>query len=115
VSAVAERFSEIPFDIDGVFWSHRGENCTFDAMVEELGLRSEALDRFATIVRAADTARLDLVPEAAGFLAACLGLSRSYRDDLEQLAAGLQLCDVYRWCRDGVDETHNWPSSGKPA
>ena len=72
VEAVADRFKATPFDIDGVFWSHRGERCTFDTMIEEFGLRSEPLDLLALIVRAADTARLDLVPQAAGFLAASL-------------------------------------------
>ncbi|TIU57019.1 MAG: sulfurtransferase, partial [Mesorhizobium sp.] len=61
VPAVADRFAAVPFDIDNVFWSHRGERCTFDTMIEEFGLRSEALDRLALIVRAADTARLDMV------------------------------------------------------
>ena len=28
-----------------VFWSHRGERCTFDVMVEEFGLATEPLDR----------------------------------------------------------------------
>jgi rhodanese-related sulfurtransferase len=114
VVAVGDRFRAVPFDIDDVFWSHRGERCTFDTMIEEFGLRSEALDRLAAIVRAADTARLDLVPQAAGFLAASLGLSRMYRDDLEQLDAGMLLYDAfYRWCRDATEETHNWPSVGK--
>jgi rhodanese-related sulfurtransferase len=74
VTAVAERFAATPFDIDGVFWSHRGDRCSFDIMIEEFGLRSDALYRLADIVRGADTARLDLVPQAAGFLAASLGL-----------------------------------------
>jgi len=114
VPAVAERFGATPFDIEGVFWSHRGEGCTFDTMLEEFGLRSTALDRLALIVRAADTARLDMVPQAAGFLAASLGLSRMYRDDLEQLNAGMLLYDAfYRWCRDAVEETHNWPAPGE--
>lgn len=114
VTAVAERFSATPFDIDDVFWSHRGEHCTFDTMIEEFGLVSGPLDRLAMIVRAADTARLDLVPQAEGFLAASLGLSRMYRDDLEQLEAGMILYDAfYRWCRDATEETHNWPSSPK--
>lgn len=114
VLAAADRFSAVPFDIDDVFWSHRGERCTFDTMIEEFGLRSEALDRLALIVRAADTARLDLVPQAAGFLAAALGLSRMFRDDLEQLKAGMLLYDAFfRWCRDATDETHNWPSGSK--
>jgi rhodanese-related sulfurtransferase len=117
VEAVAERFTATPFDIDAqVFWSHRGEKCTFDVMVEEFGLATEPLLRLATIVRAADTARLDLAPEAPGLLAASLGLSRMYADDLEQLEAGMALYDAfYRWCRDATDETHNWPIAGKPA
>src|ERR1700726_3155349 len=39
VHGVAERFNGAPFDIEGVFWSHRGELCTFDTMLDELGLR----------------------------------------------------------------------------
>ena len=114
VQAVADRFGAVPFDIDGVFWSHRGERCSFDTMIEEFDLRNEALDRLALIVRAADTARLDLAPQAAGFLAASLGLSRMFRDDLEQLEAGMLFYDAFfRWCRDAADETHNWPAGGK--
>jgi rhodanese-related sulfurtransferase len=113
VSAVAERFGATPFDIEDVFWSHRGEGCTFDTMVEEFGLRSsDALARLALIVRGADTARLDLAPQSAGLLAASLGFSRMFRDDLPQLDAAMALYDAfYRWSRDAVAETHNWPSS----
>jgi rhodanese-related sulfurtransferase len=111
VPAVAERFNATPFDIDGVFWSHRGPNCTFDTMIEELGLNSEPLQQLATIVRGADTARLDLAPEAAGLLAASLGYSRMYKDDLKQLEAAMNLYDAfYRWCREATAETHNWPT-----
>ena len=111
VEGVAERFGAVPFDIENVHWSHRGELCTFDAMIEEFGLRTEALRHLATIVRAADTDRLDLSPEAPGLLAASLGLSRMYSDDLEQLEAGMLLYDAfYRWCRDATSETHNWQS-----
>jgi hypothetical protein len=67
-------------------------------------------------VRAADTARLDLAPEAPGLLAASLGLSRMYADDLEQLEAGMTLYDAfYRWRRDASNETHNWPTNKKGA
>jgi rhodanese-related sulfurtransferase len=116
VVAVGERFGAAPFDIEGVYWSHRGELCTFDVMVEEFGLSSAPLDRLARIVRGADTARPDLEPEAAGLLAASLGLSRMYADDLDQLEAGMALYDAfYRWCRDAADETHNWPTTRKGA
>lgn len=112
VEAVAERFNATPFDIEGVRWSHRGELCTFDVMVEAFGLATPALLKLARIVRGADTARLDMAPEAAGLLAASLGLSRMYADDLKQLDAGMLLYDsFYRWCRDAGDETHNWPSA----
>jgi rhodanese-related sulfurtransferase len=112
VAAVADRFNATAFDIENTHWSHRGDLCTFDVMIEEFGLTTEALLRLATIVRGADTARLDLVPEAAGLLAASLGLSRMYADDLEQLDAGMILYDAfYRWCRDATEETHNWPTN----
>jgi rhodanese-related sulfurtransferase len=112
VLAVAEQFNAAPFDIEKVFWSHRGEACTFDTMIEEFGLQSEALQRLALIVRAADTARPDLAPEAEGLLAASLGYSRMYKDDLAQLDAAMVLYDAfYRWSRDAYEETHNWPST----
>lgn len=115
VLAVSERFSATPFDIDDVFWSHRGGRCTFDTMLEEFGLDIAPLQHLANIVRGADTARLDLAPEAAGLLAISLGYSRMYRDDLEQLDAAMTVYDgLYRWCRDATDETHNWPST-KPS
>lgn len=110
--AVSERFEAAPFDIEGVYWSHRGELCTFDVMIEEFGLGTQPLLRLAAIVRGADTARLDLAPEAPGLLAASLGLSRMYDNDLEQLEAGMLLYDAfYRWCRDATAETHNWPTN----
>ena len=112
VEAVAETFGATPFDIERAYWSHRGDKCTFDVMIEELGLASDALKRLALIVRAADTARLDLAPESYGLLAASLGLSRMYGDDHEQLEAGMTLYDAfYRWRRDATGETHNWPTN----
>ena len=109
---VADRFDAIPFDVEDVFWSHRDEMCTFDTMVEEFGLKSEAIEKLASIVRGADTSRHDLAPEAAGLLAVSLGLSRMYRDDLQQLDAGMTVYDaLFRWARDATDETHNWPNN----
>jgi rhodanese-related sulfurtransferase len=112
VLAVAEQFNAAPFDIENVFWSHRGKTCTFDTMIEEFGLDSEALRRLAVIVRGADTAKPELAPQAEGLLAASLGYSRMYKDDLTQLHAAMGFYDAfYRWCRDAHAETHNWPST----
>src|SRR5262245_2268793 len=115
VGEVAERFAATPFDVENVFWSHRGEKCTFDVMVEEFGLGTEPMLRLAAIVRGADPGRFDAAPQAAGLLPASLGLSRMYSDDLAQLDAGMTLYDAfYRWCRDATDETHTWHSAKKP-
>jgi rhodanese-related sulfurtransferase len=112
--AVAERFAGGAFDIEGedVFWSHRGDLCTFDVMVQEFGLSGfEPLQRLAIIVRGADTARPDLAPQASGLLAASLGLSRMFDDDLAQLEAGMLIYDaLFRWARDAVQERHDWVS-----
>jgi rhodanese-related sulfurtransferase len=114
VLAVAEHFGATPFDIEGVQYSHRGDFCSFDAILDDFGLRTEALDRLALVVRGADTDRHDLAPEAAGLLAISVGLSRQYRNDEDQLEAGILLYDaLYRWARDGFDEGHDWPL-GRP-
>lgn len=107
VSGVADRFKATAFDIADTFWSDRGDKCTFDVMLEEFGLGADALLRLALIVRGADTGRLDLAAQSAGLLAASLGYSRMYRDDLQQLEAAMAHYDaLYRWCRDAVAETH---------
>ncbi|MDR6787583.1 rhodanese-related sulfurtransferase [Sphingomonas sp. BE138] len=114
VLTVAAQQQAEPFDIadERVFWTHRGERCTFDVMVETFGLDAhEPLMRLATIVRGADTDRVDLVPEAAGLLAISLGLSRLHSDDHVQLEAGMAVYDaLYRWCRDAQGERHDWSS-----
>ena len=114
VVGVADRFGAAPFDIegDGIRWSHDGDRCTFDVMLDGLGLAGvKPLAHLAMIVRGADTGRPDIIPEAAGLVALSLGLSRMYADDLEQLDAGMLVYDaLYRWCRDATGETHDWVS-----
>ena len=118
VLTVASQQQAEPFDVsdERVLWSHRGDRCTFDVMIEAFGLAShEPLARLAPIVRGADTNRLDLAPEAAGLLAISLGLSRVHADDHVQLEAGMAVYDaLYRWSRDAQGETHDW-SSHQPA
>ena len=106
VALVAEKFEATAFDCDSAPFAHKGAACTFDALLDHFALHSPALDRLAQVVRAADTGRHD-VPQAAGLLALSVGLSRQYKDDHAQLAAALPLYDaLYRWARDGADETH---------
>jgi hypothetical protein len=110
VLAVAADAGAIPYDIPGVEHSHVGERCSFDAFLEKYSLTDPALRQLAVIVRGADTARLDLAPQASGLLAISLGLSSVYADDHEMLRHGLVLYDaLYAWCRDCQAEAHGWP------
>ncbi|HSN21864.1 MAG TPA: chromate resistance protein ChrB domain-containing protein [Usitatibacter sp.] len=90
----------VAFDLPGAPVTHRGERCSFDALLEDFDLHDAPLDRLARIVRGADTGRMDLAPECAGLLAASQGFSECYRDDGEMLAAAMPLYDaLYAWCR----------------
>ena len=110
VTGVADRFGAVPFDVPDVTFTHRQTGCTFDAFLDDFNLHGPALDKMADVIRAADTDRNDLVPQAAWLLALSVGLSRLYRDDAAQLEAGMLLYDaLFRWARDGQDETHGWP------
>lgn len=111
VKDVADETGAIPFDIKDVHYSHRGDDCSFDTLIAEFGLSDPPLLHLARIVRAADTARLDMEPEAAGLLALSLGLSAIESDDHAQLEKGMTLYDaLYGWCRYATQETHNWPA-----
>ena len=110
VLAMSEKLHAIPFDIPGVDFSHHGENCSFDSMIERFSLTDPALHRLADIVRGADTSRLELTAQSAGLYAISLGLSDLIDDDHALLEAGMTLYDaLYRWQRDLIGETHAWP------
>ena len=115
VQRVARESGAIPFDVEGVRLSHDGPLCSFDAFLAEYQLRDPALAEIATIVRGADTARLDLAPQAAGLLAISLGLSRNFADDHEMLRHGFVVYDaLYSWSRHARNETHTWNPQRTP-
>ena len=60
VLATAAATGAAPYDVPGGGVSHVGELCSFDAFLLKCPLIKPALDRLATIVRGANTARLDL-------------------------------------------------------
>ncbi len=114
VLGVADRYGATPFDVEDVHFSHRGPQCTFDTMLDEFALHSAPLDRLAEVVRATDTNTHEKSPQAAGLLAISVGLSRQYKDDVQQLDAGMAIYDaLYRWARDGQGEGHDWPNERK--
>ena len=111
----AEESRATPFDVEGVELSHEGPLCSFDAFLAKYELRDPALGDLATIVRGADTARLDLAPQCAGLLAISLGLSQLYEDDHEQLRHGFVVYDaLYVWLTKARGETHTWNPQQHP-
>jgi hypothetical protein len=110
VLKVAAQTGAIPYDIPGVEMTHVGELCSFDAFLGKYALVEPALQQLATIVRGADTSRLDLAPQSAGLYAVSLGLSQVFADDHEMLRHGLVVYDaLYAWCKSCQAETHHWP------
>jgi hypothetical protein len=111
----ATALNAVAYDIPGAPVSHVSALCSFDALLAGFGLSDPALQRLATIVRGADTDRLDLAPQSAGLLALSLGMSRTHDVDAQMLEAMVPVYDaLYAWCVDAVagqDEQHNW----KPA
>lgn len=110
VLKVAAETGATPYDIPGVEMTHVGELCSFDAFIAKHALDEPALQQLATIVRGADTSRLDLAPQSAGLYAVSLGLSQVFKDDHEMLRHGMVVYDaLYAWCNTCQPETHNWP------
>ena len=109
VKRLAAELGATPFDVEGVELSHDGPLCSFDALLAKYHLEDPALQELAVIVRGADTAHLDLAPQAAGLLAISLGLSHNFQDDHEQLRHGMVIYDaLYAWSRHVRGETHTW-------
>ncbi|HCN83246.1 MAG TPA: chromate resistance protein [Sphingobacteriaceae bacterium] len=105
----AKILNAIPYDIAGVEYTHEGERCTFDYIIKKHGLTDTAVLQIADIVRGADTARFDLAQQAAGLWAISVGLSYNFKDDHEQLAAGLIIYDaMYSWAKYVQTEKHTW-------
>ncbi len=96
----AELLGAVPFDIPAVELSHKGDKCTFDALLEKYQLNDPALATMAVIVRAADTDRHELSEQAAGLWAISAGLAYNYPDDQALLAQGMILYDaLYSWAK----------------
>jgi rhodanese-related sulfurtransferase len=108
----ARKRGAVAYDLPNAPITHRGERCSFDALIEDFAIADPALDRLAAIVRGADTDRMDLAPQSAGLLAASLGLSARFADDLEMLENAMPMYDgLYAWCRrevEGIAERHSW-------
>ena len=83
---------EVRFDMfDGEF-THEGDRCTFEVMVQRLQLRDRALAPIAEIVHDADLKDGKFGrPETAGLLALLSGLAAAWPDDEQRMKRGFDL------------------------
>ncbi len=86
IEEVAKRENAIPYDASGVELGHHGDKCSFDAIIEKYKITDPAVLEVAKIVRAADTDKMELAPEASGIEAVMNGFGFSSEDDYETIA-----------------------------
>jgi hypothetical protein len=101
VLATAAREDARSFDAPGATYTHRGNQCTFEVLIDEYHLAGNpALARLATIVHAADIrADLDTDPLGPGLLAIGEGGLDAEPDDQRLLQRGCFVYDaLYAWC-----------------
>jgi len=110
VMKLAAQTGATPYDVPGVELGHHGDECSFDAFIAKYRLDDPVLAKVARIVRAADTGRPDLAPEAAGLLAISRGLSLNFMDDHAMLAQGMVIYDaLYAQCADSpLKQVSRW-------
>ncbi len=108
VLSAAKTQNAIAYDVPDIQFTHRGDECSFDALLADFDLNDPVLAQLAIILRGADTGKPDLAPQSAGLLAISLGLSQLYRDDHEMLAHGMVMYDaLYAWLKTAHAEIHN--------
>ena len=108
VVSAAKSLSATPYDVPNVQFSHRGEECSFDAFISDFEINDPVLSDLAAIVRGADTGRPKLTPQSPGLLAISLGLSALYPNDHEMLEHGMVVYDaLYAWLKSARAEVHN--------
>ena len=105
----AQKEGAIPFDatrFPEVQLNHRGERCTFEAVLEDYKLTDRALHRLALIVRGADVKGQEHVsPEALGLRAIAHGFALTGISDEERLAREFPLYDaLYEYVRQELKE-----------
>jgi hypothetical protein len=94
----AERERATPFDatrLPEVKLNHRGDRCTFEAILEDFGLGDAALQRLGLIVRAADVKGQEHVaPEGLGLRAIAEGFASLGLSDQERLRLEFPIYDA---------------------
>jgi len=95
IEETVKREKAIPYDAPSVELGHHDDKCSFDAIVEKYEIRDPAVLELAKIVRAADTGKMETVPEAAGLEAIMTGLGIVSKDDHETIAKASPVYDAF--------------------
>jgi hypothetical protein len=95
IEETVKKEKAIPYDAPGVELGHQGDKCSFDAIVEKYKITDPAVLELAKIVRAADTDKMEMAPEAAGLEAVMTGFSISSKDDPETIAKTAPVYDAF--------------------
>ncbi len=85
IEEVVKKEKATPYDAPNIELTHHGEKCSFDAIVEKYKISDPAVLELAKIVRAADTGKMEIAPEAAGLEAIMTGIGIVARDDHEAI------------------------------
>jgi hypothetical protein len=86
---------EVTFDMFEADFTHVGDACTFEVLVERFGLREAGLSTIAEIVHDIDVKDHKFErSEAAGVAALVAGIALSERDDLARIAFGSRVLDA---------------------
>jgi hypothetical protein len=91
---IVKKEKAIPYDAPNVELGHHGEKCSFDSIIERYRIDDPAVLELAKIVQAADTDRMETVPEAAGLEAIMTGIGAVAKDDYEAIERARSVYDA---------------------
>lgn len=104
VLSYAEREGATSFDAPGAKFTHRGNLCSFEVLVDAYKIHDPAIAILARVVHGADVSEdIGSTPESAGLLAIADGFALLDFDDQRQLALELPVYDaLYAWAQQQV-------------
>jgi hypothetical protein len=102
--SLAESLKAIPYDaprIPDIKLNHRGQRCTFEAIIEDYKISDPAVHRLALIVRAADVkGQEQAAPEGLGLRSIAEGFAALGLSDEDRLARQFPVYDaLYEYSR----------------
>jgi hypothetical protein len=100
IEQTVKKEKAIPYDAPGVELGHHGDKCSFDAIIEKYNVKDPAVLELANIVRAADTDKPEVAPQATGLDAVMTGISIVAKNDHEAIEKARPVYDAfYTFCK----------------